>query len=149
MAFEKVLLSELIYNDVFTRKVIPFINEDYFSNSSEKQVFKYIKSFVGKYNTTPTKEALAIIATEDNMNEVMFNDVINIISEMEESNNNIDWLISSTEKFCQDKALYNSMVTALQVMDRKIKRMGQECHSHFNQSSFICFIRFSRWAQLL
>ena len=58
--FEKTLLSNLIYNEDFTRKVIPFLKEDFFRNRDEVTLFKIINDFVVKYNNLPTKEAITI-----------------------------------------------------------------------------------------
>ena len=62
---EEVILENLIHNEEYARKVIPFLIEEYFSDNTEKRVFKHIKTFIEKYNTTPTQEALGIIVDND------------------------------------------------------------------------------------
>ena len=113
MNFEQVLLSNLVYNEEFGRKVIPFIRADYFNDSSERIVFNLIDGYITKYNSFPTKEALGIdLSGKDGLSDEQFKVAASIIENFEESSKKDDqWLMDSTEKFCQDKAIYNAIMT--------------------------------------
>ena len=117
MSFEKVILSNLVFNEEYTRKISPFLIPEYFSNNAEKAVLKLITDFISKYNVNPTIESLVITVSNSDMNEGQFKDVMEVIEQLERDDNHQDWLSDETEKFCQQKALYNAIHKAISVMD--------------------------------
>lgn len=121
MSLEKVILSNLVYNEEYGRKAIPFLKSEYFQEYSEKVVFDLIDDYVKKYNSFPTIEALAIdLSNKDGLNEDVFKDGKEVISSLEyDQNTKIDWLLDQTEKFCQDKALYLAIMQSIKIMDEK------------------------------
>jgi len=125
--FEQVLLSNLVYNEEFGRKVIPFIRADYFNDSSERIVFNLIDGYITKYNTFPTKEALGIdLSGKDGLSDEQFKVAASIIENFEESSKKDDqWLMDSTEKFCQDKAIYNAIMTSINILDDKTGKLSK------------------------
>lgn len=127
MNFEQVLLSNLVYNEEFGRKVIPFIKADYFNDSSERIVFNLIDGYITKYNSFPTKEALAIdLSGKDGLSDEQFKVAASIIENFEESSKKDDqWLLDSTEKFCQDKAIYNAIMTSINILDDKTGKLSK------------------------
>lgn len=120
---ETTILKNLIYTEEYTRKVLPFIQTDYFSDNNEKVLFSEIHEFVNKYKALPTKEALVINITESKkLSEQQVRGVVTLIDSIEESKNQpseIQWLIEQTEKFCQDKAIYNAIMESVQILDDK------------------------------
>jgi replicative DNA helicase len=120
---ETTILKNLVYNEEFTRKVLPFIQSDYFSNSSEKIIFDQVHNFVNKYKNLPSKEALIIDLTESKeFTEQQVRDsvdLINTIDKERDEHTDIQWLIEQTEKFCQDKAIYNAIMESVQILDNK------------------------------
>ena len=120
---ETTILKNLVYNEEFTRKVLPFIQSDYFSESSEKIIFNEVHEFVNKYKSLPSKEALIINLTESkSFTEQQVRDSIDLINTMEKDKNEhteIKWLTEQTEKFCQDKAIYNAIMESVQILDNK------------------------------
>lgn len=120
---ETTILKNLIYNEEFTRKVLPFIQSDYFSESSEKIIFNEVHEFVNKYKNLPSKESLIINLTESkSFTEQQVRDSIDLINTMEKDKNEhteIKWLTEQTEKFCQDKAIYNAIMESVQILDNK------------------------------
>ena len=120
---ENTILSGLVFNEDYTRKVIPFLKDEYFDDMNERLVFKEIKSYIDKYNGVPTKEALRIAISEnDRLNEEQYkvvNAVIDGLSNEEKSD--IDWMVDKTEKFCQDKAIYNAVRQSIMVLDGQDK----------------------------
>jgi replicative DNA helicase len=121
---EVTILKNLIYNEDFTRKVLPFIHEDYFVDSAEKIVFGQIHSFVNRYKNLPTKESLIIeLADSKQHTEKQVRDsieLINAIEKQKDERTEQKWLIEQTEKFCQDKAIYNAIMESVQILDDKI-----------------------------
>lgn len=116
---EKTILSHLLYTENYARKVIPFLKPDYFQSLTYKTVYELIDSYVKKYNTFPTKEALFIdLNNASTLNEDTFKEVAHTISSLEaEQTTNMQWLLDNTEKFCQDKALFNAIRDSIKIMD--------------------------------
>jgi replicative DNA helicase len=120
---EQIILKNLIYNEEYTRKVLPFIKSEYFSDATEKLVFKEVFDFVNKYKNLPTHEALVINFTEkNNLTEPQVKDSIELlkeISQTKEEKVELQWLTEQTEKFCQDKAIYNAIMESVGILDDK------------------------------
>ena len=123
---EQTILKNLVSNEDYTRKVLPFLKEDYFTDRHEKIVFDEINKFVDKYNKLPTIETLQIeLQNRKSLNEEDFRkttetlDNINTDSSSDTNNDNYDWLCDTTEKFCKDKAIYNAIVEGIGIIDGK------------------------------
>lgn len=120
---EKTILSHLIYNEKYGRKVLPFIKPEYFQSDTDKTVFDLIHSYATKYNQFPTKEALYIdLENKTSLNEQNFKEVRQLVSELSiDETTNLDWLVDKTEEFCQEKALFNALRESIKVMDKNSK----------------------------
>ena len=120
---EHSILKNLIYNDSYCRKVLPFIQAEYFADDTEKVVFKEVGEFVNKYKSLPTHEALVINFTESKyLTETQVRTSINLLNEIHEHREEPteeQWLIEQTEKFCQDKAIYNAIMESVSILDNK------------------------------
>lgn len=116
---ERTILSGLIGNDDYARKVLPFLTKEYFDDFSERQLYQTIHEYVEQYNGLPTKEALRITLDEnDRVNEDTFKAISDIIGELQyDEKTDLEWLIDKTEKFCQDKAIYNAVRESISVLD--------------------------------
>lgn len=121
MAFERVVLSNLVYNEDYARKVVPFLKTEYFEDFPERVVYELIEEYVNKYSNFPSKEALAIELThKEGLDEAVFKESRDIISEMErDPDTQLDWLVDKTEKYCQDKALYLAIQKAVRIYGEK------------------------------
>jgi len=121
MSIERTILSNLLFNEEYNRKVIPFLKSEYFQDYNEKVVFDLIDDYVRKYNSFPSIEALAIdLSNKEGLNEQTFKIAKEVISGLEQdSQTKLDWLLDQTEKFCQDKALYLAIMRSIQIMDEK------------------------------
>ena len=124
MRLEQTILKNLIKNEAYTRKVLPFLKEEYFSNTEDRLLYKEVAGFVLKYNTQPTFDALYIEV--DNIRGTTDDTVKNIKETLKELDadtisTNADWLLESTEKFCQEKAIYNAITHSLEIMNGKGK----------------------------
>ena len=113
----------MVYNEAFTRKVLPFIKAEYFSDPAEKLVFKEVFEFVNKYKNLPTHEALVINITEKrNLTEPQVRDSVELLKEITQEKDDVPemaWLTEQTEKFCQDKAIYNAIMESVGILDDK------------------------------
>jgi replicative DNA helicase len=119
---EKAILSNLAFNEEFSRKVIPFLRDDYFQDSSEKITHKLIDQFIKKYNKLPTKESLLIdLADAPNVNEQEFDKSKVYINELDVNylNADIKWLLDQTERFCQDRAIFNAIGKSVRILNNK------------------------------
>jgi replicative DNA helicase len=116
---EKTILSGLVYNEDYTRKVIPFLKSEYFDDLSERTVYETIRNFIDEYNSLPTKDAIILgVDEKTSVNEDQFKTITTLIGELEyDPKTDIDWLIDKTEKFCQDKAVYNAVRESILVLD--------------------------------
>jgi replicative DNA helicase len=125
MKLEQAILKNLVYNEDYLRKVLPFIKSDYFSDRTERTLFDEITSFTETYNNPPTPEALAIAIKEKNNltdEEVQkCGDYIKEIEANRQAETEIQWLVDKTEKFCQEKAIYNGVLRAISILDGKDK----------------------------
>ena len=123
LRIETLILRGLRTVEDYSKKVLPFLKESYFVDRSERLVFEQIRDFIMKYNTLPMHEALVIQTTK--INAAKEDDVLaalNVLSYLETTKDEkIDekWLTDETEKFCQEKALYNAAVETLSIMDDK------------------------------
>ena len=117
---EKTILSHLVYNEAYARKTLPFIKDEYFQNLSDKVVYGLINEYVNKYNNTPTKEVLFLeLNNRDGLSENVFKESKRTIEDLQIDNTDIKWLLDSTEKFCQEKAIYNAIMSSIKILDDK------------------------------
>ena len=120
MAIETTILNHLVFDEAYGRKVIPFLKDEYFQSYNDKLVFKLISEYLNKYNSFPSKEALAIdLTNKDGINETTFKECRDIIEKMEPTDSEFSWLLDQTEKFCQDRAVYNAIMSSIQILDDK------------------------------
>ena len=122
MAVEQLIFNNLVNNEDYARKVIPFLKDEYFSDQTQKVVFQLINEYVKNYNAFPTIEALAIdLTNKEGLNEETFKRCKDVLSEIkpEERSSELQWLIDQTEKFCQEKAVYNAIMASIQILDDK------------------------------
>ena len=126
MKLEQAILKNLVYNEEYLRKVLPFLKPEYFSDRTEKTIFNEITSFTETYNTTPAIEAISIAVKERNTltdDEVeKCQTYIKEIESNKETSTEIQWLVDKTEKFCQEKAIYNAVLGSISILDGKDKK---------------------------
>ena len=128
VTIERTVLAQLVSNEEYTRKVLPFLKGDYFSDKSERIVFEEITKFVEKYNKIPTKTSLEIeVQSRKDLNEADFKSVISLVKSLQKDENvNFQWLVDTTEDFCKDKAIYNAIVEGIQIIDGTDKNRGPD-----------------------
>lgn len=117
---EQTILSNLISNETYTRKVIPYIKEEYFSDSTDKVLFDVIQKFVIKYNQLPNKEVLYVeVEKRKDLTEDSYKEINTKIANF--TNNNLDngWLNDVTEKWCKERAVYLALLESVKIADGK------------------------------
>lgn len=113
---DTVILVNLVRNEKYVRKVLPFIRSEYFSDGDHKYAFEQIKDYIEKYNNPPTIEAMSVAfdrATEEQRS------LLKTVFEYEQEPQELQWLVDETEKFCKDKAVFNAVLEGIQIIDGK------------------------------
>lgn len=125
MKLEQTILKNLIYNEDFLRKVLPFIKEEYFTDRTDRAIFNEISKFTEAYNSTPTIEAIELAIKEKrNLSDDEVEKCESCLQEIvktKHEESKIDWLVDKTEKFCQEKAIYNAVLGSISILDGKDK----------------------------
>ena len=115
---ELTILRNLVYNEDYSRKVIPFIQPEYFEQRSERVVFEEIVQFIIKYNSAITKEALGIeIENRTDLTETDVKDIREICTSLNDSTVEKQWLLDTTEKWCRDRAIYLALMESIHIAD--------------------------------
>ena len=129
MNLEQKILKHLLLDEEYTRKTLPFIKGEYFQESSEKLLFDEIQTYVNKYNTMPTKEALVIeIDKRVNLTDDQHKKTVALVKSItiDPEVSDTKWLIDATEDFCQEKAIYNGIMQSIQILDDKNKNNAEK-----------------------
>jgi len=121
MTIDETILSHLITNESYGRKVLPFLKDEYFQDRSDKVLFNLTKTYITDYNAFPTKEALFIELSDiQDLNDDTFKTVKGKIADVaSDPKTDIQWLLDQTEKFCQEKAIYNGIYNSIKILDDK------------------------------
>ena len=124
---EFLILRNLLYNEEYVRKVIPFLKADYFEDSNQRIVFEEILSFVTEYNKPATKEILCIETEKrQDINDDSFKQITTLISNLEDEPSEFEWLVNTTEKWCRDRAIYLALMESIQLADGKGEQKGRD-----------------------
>ena len=119
---EQIILRSLITDDQYLRKVAPFLKAEYF-DGKYRAVFEQVGRYFQKYNRMPTQEALVVEIDDSDISENMYAEVMETIPSLfEEVSENRQWLLDSTEKWCQDRAVYLAIMESIQIIDGKSKK---------------------------
>jgi len=120
---EFLILRNLLYNEQYLRKVIPFLKSEYFEDQNQKIVFEEILSFVNKYNQLATKEVLCIeVEKRTDINDTTFKEIIHLIGCLDDIPAEFNWVVSTTEKWCRDRAIYLALMESIHIADGKSEK---------------------------
>ncbi|MDB4351204.1 AAA family ATPase [bacterium] len=118
MRIETQILSNLVTNEEYVRKTIPFLKSEYFTETDDRIVYEKISQYVEKYNNPPSKSALLIALQDDRkISEDIYVQCETLINSLNETDTDQSWLVDETEKFCKDKAVFNAIMDAIQIID--------------------------------
>ena len=125
MKLEQTILKNLIYNDEYLRKVLPFLKGEYFADRTERLIFNEILAFTNTYNSTPSVEAIELAVKEKrnlSNDEVEQSDsYLREIVSIKGEESKLQWLVDKTESFVQEKAIYNAVLGSISILDGKDK----------------------------
>ena len=127
MRIEQAILNHLINDEEYARKVLPFIKSEYFQDPSEKLLVDKIVEYSSEYNSIPTREALTVeLDRDDKITDEQFKSSTELVSNLIlEERTSLEWLLDSTEEFCQERAVYNAIMDSIQIIDGKDSNMGK------------------------
>lgn len=127
MRIENKILSNLVYNEEYCRKVAPFINPLYFADRTDRILSQEILKFFGKYNKPITKDVLSIeLANRNDVSETEHKALQEGVTQLSSEKVNEEWLMEHTEKFCKDRAVYNAILDSIKIIDGKDEKFTQE-----------------------
>ena len=128
---ENTIIANLFFKEDYTRKVLPFIKEEYFSNRVEQLLFGEVFTFIEKYNNLPTKDAILIeLNSRRDINEEELQHIKDYVTSIENTEADEQWLLETTEKFCKDRAVHNAVLAGIKILDNKDKKQTPEAIPH-------------------
>ena len=128
---ENTIINGLFFKEEYTRKVLPFIKEEYFGNRVEQLLFGEVFKFIEKYNNLPTKDAILIeLNSRRDINEEELQHIKDYVVAVEDTEADEQWLLETTEKFCKDRAVHNAVLTGIKILDNKDKKQTPEAIPH-------------------
>ena len=124
---EKTVLTNLIFNEDYYRRVYPYIKSEYFDDGNLKKIFDTYSNYVDEFKEPPSVEALKIsLDKRKDLNEDSYKNIMSSVDELQhDPDTNVDWLVKETEKFCQDKDLFNAIRRAILVIDGEDKELDK------------------------
>lgn len=127
MSIEKLIFTNLINSEEYTRKVIPFLKSEYFQDPIDKKIFELIHNYVENYNVSPSIEALNIdLDSTSGLSDDQYTEAKKVISSfIDKSDKDMPWLVDTTESFCKDKSLYNAVLESIKIIDNKSDNLSK------------------------
>lgn len=124
---EFLILRNLLHNEEYIRKVIPFLKSEYFEDTNQRIVFEEILSFIQEYNQPATKEVLCIeVENRKDINETSFKEIVHLINNLDDVPVELKWLIDTTEKWCRDRAIYIALMESIHIADGKDEKKNRD-----------------------
>jgi replicative DNA helicase len=117
---ETTIISNLFFNEDFTRKALPFIQPEYFNNADERILFTEIFKFVDTYKNLPTKDTILIeLNNRKDINDEQVKNIKQLVSSANNEEIDLQWLLDTTEKWCKDRAVHNAVLSGIKILDKK------------------------------
>ena len=124
---ETVILENLMFSEEFARKVLPFLKTEYFNEKTEQVILQTINDYFGKYNKLLSKQILKIeTSNRTDLKDDEITEIEGLVESYKDNNINVDWLIPETEKYCQDRALYNAIMHSIKIIDDKVPNVNKD-----------------------
>ena len=121
------ILNNLIHDEEYTRKVIPFIEEDYFEERSDKVVFEEIATFLKTYDSLPSKEVLQIeVGKRTDLTQDEFQSTEQLINALGKSEYEQEWVYDTTEAWCKERAIYNALMESIKIADGQDEKKNRD-----------------------
>ena len=124
---EFLILRNLLHNEEYVRKVIPFLKSEYFEDTNQKVVFEEILKFIQEYNEPATKEVLCIeVEKRQDINDTSFKEITHLIGCLDDVPVEFNWLCNTTEKWCRDRAIYLALMESIHIADGKDEKKNRD-----------------------
>jgi replicative DNA helicase len=124
---ETLILRNLLHNEEYLRKAVPFIKSEYFEDVQQKIVFEEVLNFVNEYNQPATKEVLCIeVEKRQDINDTSFQEITKLISYLDDVPTDYSWLLDTTEKWCRDRAIYLALMESIALADGTDKEKNRD-----------------------
>tara|TARA_B100002019_G_scaffold153546_1_gene132379 strand:+ start:901 stop:2277 length:1377 start_codon:yes stop_codon:yes gene_type:complete len=138
---ESTILTNLIYNEEYLRKVLPHIEPDYFDNRIERVLFEEVSQFIAKYDKLPSQEIISIeIKNRTDLTQDEYSDALKIVSLLVPQEINQSWLLDSTEKWCKDRAIYLALMESIRIADGGDEKKSRDAIPTILQDALaVCF----------
>ena len=138
---EVIILKNLVYNQAYCRKVLPFIKSEYFDNHEEKVIFEEIHNYVQTYQNQPPLNAIAIeCENRTDLSQQGFQNILKLLELFVEEKVDHDWLVLTTEKWCKDRAVYLSLMESIKIADGQDKTRSRDAiPSILEEALGVCF----------
>ena len=115
---ENLVLKNLLLDEEYVRKALPFIKAEYFTEIKEKELFKVISKYFTDYNAIPTKEALEIeVGTLKNISDEQHGQIVQLIRDIDSEKSDYDWILDTTEKWCKERAVYLALMESIKIAE--------------------------------
>jgi len=117
---ETTILANLIYNEKYCRKVLPFVKPEYYQERSERVIFETISSFVIEYGKMITKEILYIeLDNRKDLSDSEISEINKLVESISDKSSDYEWLLNTTEKWCRDRAIYLALMESIHIADNE------------------------------
>ena len=116
---EEAILASLVYNEEYTRKVLPYLKKEYFHDVGQQVLHKLIRDHHLKYNKNPTKESLTVDLENSNLKETIYESAIKTLDAIKPAPYDIEWLVDNTEEFCKRKAFFNAISQTASLLEKE------------------------------
>ena len=124
---ENLVLKNLIHNEEYARKVIPFIQKEYFEDQPNRILYEEISTFIINYDKLPTREAISIeVENREDLTEQTFKELGQILSYLDKEPADFFWLLDTTERWCRDRAIYLALMESIALAEGKDERKGRD-----------------------
>ena len=124
---EETILRNLLHNEEYYRKVVPFLKAEYYENYHEKIIYEEIADFAAKYDKIPTKEVLTInLQNRNDLTDESFQNSVQTVSNLSDEWVDYEWLLDATEKWCKDRAIYLALMQSIKIADGGDKKISRD-----------------------
>ena len=127
MQVENLVIKNLLNDEEYLRKSLPFIKSEYFSETGDRNIFEIISKYFSDYNAIPTKEALQIEAGNlTDISDDQYNSLLEYIQNIDDEESDLQWALDTTEKWCKERAVYLALMESIKIADGNDKNKGPE-----------------------